>query len=147
MSIKFWALEDSSAADHAEHVENLLNQGWERVFSVVKHKPEDPTSLVFISYLQRDTAAATLQKNGVHLASLLEVLERRVNQHEERLEVLEETADMDDEQPADRVKIFDVRGTLIDLINPHTSQYIPLGSIYDEVIYSAIADEENEGAK
>lgn len=139
MSIELCIVEDQTREAHEVNVQNYRNQGFERVASFVY---KTPISL-YISFMERNNAPA--HKNGVYMASLLEVLERQVNDHESRLEVLEETADADDELPADRIKVFDIHGTLIDLINPHTSQFIPLGNVYDQVVYEALNEDEQEG--
>lgn len=144
MSIEFCAVEQTNAGNLASVVSEMLNDGWQVVSSHVTyvHHEAEYDRVLYTTFLQRDTAAATVHKNGVYLASLMEVLEKRVTEHDARLEVLETTADTDDELPADRIKVFDVHGTLIDLINPHTSQFIPLGNVYDEVVYGGIAEDE-----
>ena len=144
MSIEFCAIEETRAGELAEVVTGLLNDGWQVVSSHVTyvHHEAEYDRVLYTTFLQRDTAQATVHKNGVYLASLMEVLEKRVAEHDKRLEVIEATLDTDDENPGERIKIFDIHGTLIDLIDPHTSQFIPLRNPYDEIVYGAVAEDE-----
>lgn len=135
MSIEFWILNDQSAAAHSEHVQNLLNQGWQRVFSAVVFDEGD--FLHYVSHMQRDTAAVKAQ-NGVYMASLLEVLEvleKRVAEVVERLEVVEATLD-DDGQPGDLAAPVDWVAAQIG------QQFIPVSSIwYREAVEEALAED------
>lgn len=133
MTIKFLALEDLSAADHAEHVENLLNQGWERVFSHVDSQREKP----FISYLRRGTIDGTVSK-----ASVLEVLERRVKRVERLIRQIESLMQGSiDDEAVPTAWLEDQMQMYKTVKMAGNSQFIPLGDIYAEVLAEADAED------
>lgn len=93
MSIQFWAVEDYDADTHAEHVQNLLNQNWQIMSS---HVTSIRDLMCYTTFMERDT---TPKLNGLHTASVVEALEKRMTEVEERLEVVEAT--LDDDATAD----------------------------------------------
>lgn len=164
MSIEFWALEDTSAEEHALHVQNLLNQGWQRVFSAVysgesgdyfdESMPAEDTPLmstdvrwdtpIFLSYLQRGTIDGTVNK-----ASVMEAMERRIRRLErlvKQMDVLMQGYADDEAVPTawleNQMEMFK---TVRMAGNP---QFIPLGDIYAEVLAEADAEDAlREGQK
>lgn len=168
MSIEFWGIQDSGLEDHTARIQNLLNQGWQITNQFVQHvTSQDMGQTLYTTYLQRDTAAATAPKNGVYLASLMEVLEKRVaevvaiqQRHTDWLtklglsvDVLEATADTD-EVPVESIPHFNPFGTLLGFVEsrdelPRTWQFIPTDHIglYADVMREADAEDvAREGA-
>lgn len=149
MSIEFLLLQDTSASEHEERIETLRNQGFERVFS----KVTDTDTILFIAYMERETAP---KLNGMHTASVVEALEKRVerlnallddieknvadigerlDQVEAGLEVIDATLDTDDNDAPASIPVFNPFGTLIDWIGEPKSAY-------EEVINEALTEDE-----
>jgi hypothetical protein len=133
MSIERIAIESSNCFDQAAKVQAKENEGFivasDHITCVRYGSPDEV--MIYTTYMTRDTATATLQKNGVYLASLMEVLEKRVKEAEDRIEVLEATADTDDVVTPDSIPVFNPFGTLIGWIGDSDSHY---ARVIDEII-------------